>query len=368
MNSAVLHGNSGVLQGIGRISLRLAAALSMTAGLACGSATAQPPATAPDSPVPASVSATQALTDARPSADGSVLTTATPGSSRALTVTVHSAAMNIPIRLEVLPAPDRSRPAPTVYLLNGIDGGADGNWINRTDIAQFFADKQVTVVVPFGGASSYFTDWRADDPVLGRQRWTTFLTEELPPIIDSGFGGNGRNAIIGISMAGTSVFQLALAAPGLYKAIGSYSGCARTSDPPGQLIVDAVVGGGRGNTVNMWGPPTDPAWAANDPYLHADRLRGTAVYVSTGTGLPGPLDTLDGPGIRSSPAKLADQILVGGALETGAVRCTRELRTRLTELAIPATFDMRPTGTHSWGYWQEDLHRSWPVFARALGQ
>ncbi|WP_094027299.1 alpha/beta hydrolase [Nocardia cerradoensis] len=343
----------------------------MTAGLACGPAAAQPPPVeppaAPNSPAVASVSSTQAVTDARPSPDGSVLTTAAPGSPRALTVTVHSAAMNSPIRLEVLPAPDRSRPAPTVYLLNGIDGGADGNWINRTDIAQFFAGEQVNVVVPFGGASSYFTDWRADDPVLGRQRWTTFLTEELPPIIDSGFGGNGRNAIIGISMAGTSVFQLALAAPGLYKAVGSYSGCARTSDPAGQLIVDAVVGGGRGNTVNMWGPPTDPAWAANDPYVHADRLRGTAIYVSTGTGLPGPLDTLNGPGIRSSPAKLADQILVGGALETGAVRCTRELRTRLTELAIPATFDMRPTGTHSWGYWQEDLHRSWPVFAQALG-
>ncbi|OBA63044.1 esterase [Nocardia sp. 852002-20019_SCH5090214] len=337
----------------------------MTAGLACGSATAQPPATAPDSPVPASVSATQALTDARPSADGSVLTTATPGSARALTVTVHSASMNIPIRLEVLPAPDRSRPAPTVYLLNGIDGGADGNWINRTDIAQFFADKQVTVVVPFGGASSYFTDWRADDPVLGRQRWRTFLTKELPPIIDSGFGGTGVNAIAGISMAGTSVFQLALAAPGLYKAVGSYSGCVRTSDPQGQLIVDAVVGNRMGNTVNMWGPPTDPAWAANDPYVHADRLRGTAIYVSTGTGIPGPLDTFQGA--HGDATQLAYQLVFGAALEGVTNLCTHQLHDRLQQLGVPATFDFRPTGTHSWGYWQEDLHTSWPLFADALG-
>ncbi|NKY89302.1 esterase family protein [Nocardia veterana] len=276
--------------------------------------------------------------------------------------------MNIPVRVDVLPAPDRSRPAPTVYLLNGIDGGADGNWISRTDIARFFADRQVNVVVPFGGANSYFADWRVDDPVLGRQRWASFLTAELPPIIDSGFGTNGRNAIIGVSMAGTSVFQLALAAPGRYRAIGSLSGCARTSDPQGRLIVDAVVGAGLGNTVNMWGPPADPAWAANDPYLHADRLRGTAIYVSTGTGAPGPLDTLDGPGIGSNPAKLADQVLVGGALEIGAVRCTRELRDRFTELGIPATVELRPNGTHSWGYWQEDLHRSWPLFAAALEQ
>ncbi|WP_372465997.1 alpha/beta hydrolase [Nocardia spumae] len=346
----------------------------MAAGLAVtGPATAQDPSVPPPASAPANTAAAASIsTDrvrsaARPAADGSYLADAVAGSPRALTVTVHSAAMNVPVRLEVLAAPDRSRPAPTLYLLNGIDGGAGGNWLNRTDVASFFADKQVNVVVPFGGASSYFTDWRADDPVLGRQRWSTFLTRELPSIIDSGFGGSGVNAIAGISMAGTSVFQLALAAPGLYKAIGSYSGCVRTSDPQGQLIVDAVVGGRMGNTVNMWGPPTDPAWAANDPYLHADRLRGTAIYVSTGTGLPGPLDTLDGPGIHDNPATLADQLLVGGALETGAVRCTRELRDRFTELGIPATIDMRPDGTHSWGYWQQDLHRSWPMIATAVG-
>nr|WP_227982683.1 alpha/beta hydrolase family protein [Nocardia spumae] len=367
MDSAVRHGLS-------QLSGRAAAAACLAAGLAVtGPATAQDPSVPPPASAPANTAAAASIsTDrvrsaARPAADGSYLADAVAGSPRALTVTVHSAAMNVPVRLEVLAAPDRSRPAPTLYLLNGIDGGAGGNWLNRTDVASFFADKQVNVVVPFGGASSYFTDWRADDPVLGRQRWSTFLTRELPSIIDSGFGGSGVNAIAGISMAGTSVFQLALAAPGLYKAIGSYSGCVRTSDPQGQLIVDAVVGGRMGNTVNMWGPPTDPAWAANDPYLHADRLRGTAIYVSTGTGLPGPLDTLDGPGIHDNPATLADQLLVGGALETGAVRCTRELRDRFTELGIPATIDMRPDGTHSWGYWQQDLHRSWPMIATAVG-
>ncbi|WP_312030905.1 alpha/beta hydrolase [Nocardia vermiculata] len=316
--------------------------------------------------VPVPVSAPEVSTAAQPASDGSALESVRPGSSRALAMTVHSTAMDIPVRVDVLPAPDRSRPAPTLYLLNGVDGGADGNWLNRTDVVDFFAGKQVNVVVPFGGASSYFTDWRADDPVLGRQRWETFLTRELPPIVDSGFGGNGVNAIAGISMAGTSVFQLALAAPGLYRAIGSYSGCVRTSDPRGQLIVDAVVGGRMGNTVNMWGPPTDPAWAANDPYLHAEQLRGTAIYVSTGTGVPGPLDTPTGPGIRSDSVKLADQLVVGGVLESGAVTCTRELRDRFSALGIPATVDIRPTGTHSWGYWQQDLHNSWPLFAHAL--
>ncbi|TQM31133.1 alpha/beta hydrolase [Nocardia bhagyanarayanae] len=298
--------------------------------------------------------------------DPARLVSIAPGQGRALELVVHSPAMDRDLDLTVLPARDRAWPAPVLYLLNGVDGGAGGSWTGNTDIDRFFADRQVTVVVPRGGAGTYFTDWRADDPVLGRQRWTTFLTRELPPLIDTAFLGTGANAIAGVSMAGTSVFQLALAAPGRYRAIGSFSGCARTSDPQGRAVVSAIVAAHRGDPANMWGPPGDAAWADNDPYLHADRLRGTTVYVSTGTGLPGPLDTLDGPGIGASAAKLTDQLAIGGVLEAITSRCTEQLRDRLRDLGIPATFEHRATGTHSWGYWQRDLHTAWPVLAAAL--
>ena len=44
---------------------------------------------------------------------------------------------------------------------------------------------------PIGGACTYYTDWVNDDPVLGRNKWKTFLTEELPPLIDGALGTNG---------------------------------------------------------------------------------------------------------------------------------------------------------------------------------
>ncbi|WP_040752037.1 alpha/beta hydrolase [Nocardia transvalensis] len=299
--------------------------------------------------------------------DGSHLVAATDSADGMLALQVHSAAMGADLTVKVRPAPDDSRPAPVLYLLNGASGGADSSsWTEQTDITEFFRDKQVTLVVPMGGNGSYFADWRADDPVLGRQRWTTFLTRELPPIVDSAFRGSGANAVAGISMAGTSVFQLALAAPGLYRAIGSYSGCVQTSDLQGQAFVDAVVLRWRGNPANLWGPPNDPTWAANDPFLHADRLRGTAVYVSNGSGFPGPYDTLDGPGIHGNGGKLIGQLVSGGILEAITQRCAESLRDRLDQLDIPATFDIRPVGTHSWGYWQDDLHRSWELFEPAL--
>ncbi|MGV9675794.1 alpha/beta hydrolase [Nocardia sp. NPDC003482] len=301
------------------------------------------------------------------SPDGSRLVGVGERQGRTVDLAIHSAAMDAVITVKVLLPVDDSRPAPVLYLLNGANGGTEASsWNEQTDVVDFFADKQVTVVIPMGGRGSYFTDWRADDPVLGRQRWTTFLTRELPPIIDSAFRGTGANAIAGISMAGTSVFQLALAAPGLYRALGSYSGCVQTSSPQGEAMVTAVVGRYAGNSVNMWGPPGDPAWAANDAYLHADRLRGTAIYVSAGTGLPGPLDTLDGPGVNGNGQKLFSQLTTGLVIEAITNQCAQALRTRLAALAVPATFNLRPTGTHSWGYWQQDLHDSWPLFEQAL--
>ncbi|KIA61041.1 alpha/beta hydrolase [Nocardia vulneris] len=357
--------------GDGQLGRRVAALLGVAVVLCSGAAAfADQAATIADQ---AAAIADQAAAAARPSANGSRLIDVRPGPGRVLDLTVHSVAMGRAVPVEVLPAVNVSQPAPTLYLLNGVDGGGEPgrwrdsrNWLTETDAERFFADQQVTVVMPVGGGGSFFADWRADDPILGRQQWTSFLATELPAIIDSAFRGTGANAIAGPSMASSAVFRLALAAPGRFRAIGSYSGCVRTSDPFGQAMVDAVVLGKQGNPVNLWGPPTDPAWAANDPYLHADRLRGTTIYVSTGSGRPGPLDTLDGPGIDADPLKLLDQLTVGGLLDVVASACTAQLRTRLRELNIPATFDVRE-GTHSWGYWQQDLHNSWPVLRAALG-
>ncbi|WP_280232367.1 alpha/beta hydrolase, partial [Nocardia cyriacigeorgica] len=142
---------------------------------------------------------TQILAAARPAENGSHLTAVRAGPGRRLDLQVYSAAMNTTVTVRVLRAADPARPAPVLYLLNGAHGGRDdSSWNDRTDIDEFFVDEQVTVVVPMGGAGSYFTDWRSDDPILGRQRWTTFLTKELPPVIDSAFSGTGANAIAGI--------------------------------------------------------------------------------------------------------------------------------------------------------------------------
>ncbi|MFC9967249.1 alpha/beta hydrolase [Nocardia ignorata] len=288
-----------------------------------------------------------------------------PLGGRQFEVVVHSAAMNRPITLWMShPGPG----APALYLLNAVDGGESGGpWMRRTDVVDFFADKPVNVIVPIGGRASMYTDWQRDDPVLGRNKWTTFLTSELPPLLDDRFGMTGANGVAGLSMSATSALNLAIAAPGRYRAVGAFSGCTQTANPLAQTLVRSQLATFGANADNMWGGPGDPAWVANDPVLHADRLRGTSVYLSSGNGAPGPHEALNDPSIAGNVGVLLDRVLVGGTMEAVVGSCSGPLAGRLGQLGIPADVRFRAAGTHAWPYWQDDVHDSWPMFAAALG-
>ncbi|MEV6427954.1 alpha/beta hydrolase family protein [Nocardia sp. NPDC051463] len=301
--------------------------------------------------------------------DGSKIAKAEYKDTRSIRLTVFSAAMDKNITIDVQRPADASVPRPTLYLLNGAGGGEDdASWVAKTDALQFLADKNVNVVQPIGGKWSYYTDWIKDDPTLGRNKWKTFFTEELPPLIDGALGTNGVNAIAGLSTSGTTVLALPIAKPGLYKAVAAYSGCAQTSDPVGSEFVKLTVETwGGGNTDNMWGPQGSPDWKANDPYLNAEGLRGLDLYISSGNGLPGQYDQLNNPYALPGSFGLANQILIGGVIEAGTNFCTHNLQDKLNQLGIPATFNFRPGGTHSWGYWNDELHASWPLLAKGLG-
>ncbi|WP_245713702.1 alpha/beta hydrolase [Nocardia vaccinii] len=282
---------------------------------------------------------------------------------------VYSAAMGKQIAVDVLRPADTSRPAPNLYMLNGLDAGEGPmNWQKQTAAIQWLGDKPVNVIQPIGGRGSYYTDWEKPDPRLGVNKWKTFLTEELPPLLDGTLHSTGLNALTGLSMSGTSVLQLAEAEPGLWKSVAAYSGCAQISDPMGRLFVNLVIGlWAGGNTLNMYGPADSPLWAQNDPLINAEKLRGTLLYISSGNGLPTPRDVQNYQNqARGGPAGDVN-LGLGMLIEAAADQCTHNLQTRLDALHIPATFQFTPTGTHYWPYWEEALHNSWPLLARGMG-
>ncbi|MFE3986935.1 alpha/beta hydrolase [Nocardia tengchongensis] len=310
---------------------------------------------------PGLAAAADPLADQALAADGSRIDHVVQRGDRRSVVSVYSSAMNRDIEVSVVLATDQSVPRPTLYLLNGAEDGVDQNgnevsWETRTDIVDFLADQNVNVVNVLDGRYTYYTDWQSDDPMLGRNRWTTFLTQELPPLMDQSLGASGRNAIAGVSMSATSALALAESAPGLYASVASFSGCAQTGTDPGRRYLQAVVLSGGGNPWNIWGPDDAPAWTSNDPSTPAnlERLRGTDLHLAAGTG--------------ANPAA-AGGGQVGAsstALESTVENCTRALQSSLGELDIDAAFDYLPGGGHNWPSWQADFHQAWPGMARAL--
>ncbi|WP_277831435.1 alpha/beta hydrolase [Speluncibacter jeojiensis] len=284
-------------------------------------------------------------------------------SDRLVLLQVASPAMRRVVPVKVLKAADGSRPRGAYYLLDGNSGRVDDtNWLDPADgdAQAFFTDKNVNVVFPIGGTGTMYTDWQQDHPKFGRVKWETFLTEELPPLIDARFHTDGRNAIGGISMGAEAAVMLAERHPGLYRAVAGYSGCYQTMGAAGELLTDLVVINGNASGAQMWGPPGGPDWRAHDIFAGAAKLRGTAVYLSSGSGLPGPHETLQTP-------NLLQVVTTGGVLEFGSNACTDQLTGALRSAGVDVTRSATPVGVHAWAYWRDELARSWPTLQRALG-
>ncbi|MEV0296898.1 alpha/beta hydrolase family protein [Nocardia sp. NPDC050710] len=278
---------------------------------------------------------------------------------------IASAAMRRIIVVDVLRG-SGSGPRPTLYLLDGVDGEATSGWLTKGGAAEYFADKPVDVVLTSGGTGSMYSDWVRHDAALGLNRWETFLTDELPPIVESLVKSNGTRAIAGVSMGAQAAMMLAQRYPGRYRAVAGMSGCYSTADPLGHAVTTITVASRGGNAENLWGPPNSPEWAAHDTVLGAERLRGTAIYLSAASGAPTGADLV---AVANAP-NIVDALGVAGggaALEAGARACTERLATRLAELKIPATVDYADVGMHTWVDFEAQLPRAWSVLAAALG-
>lgn len=336
----------------------------ITAAMAVIAAVAAAPVTAdPVTPAPQAPAAPPPAVD--PSMTRTGLISIEKVSPRRERLAIASAAMRRIITVDVLRGPGAG-PRPVLYLLDGVDGDATSAWLTKGNAAEFFADKPVDVVLTGGGTGSMYSDWIRHDTALGLNRWETFLTTELPPIVESLLRTDGRRAIAGVSMGAQAAMMLAQRHPGWYRAVAGMSGCYSTSDPLGHAVTTITVASRGGNVDNLWGPPTSPEWSAHDSLLHAEGLRGTGIYLSAATGLPTGADLV---AVAGSPT-IAEALRTAGggaALEAGARACTERFAARLAELKISATVEYSPAGMHTWPDFQAQLPKMWDVLASALG-
>ena len=275
-------------------------------------------------------------------------------------LTVPSTAMGRGIRVEFH---DGGPGAHALYLLDSMEAGDDFNgWDINTAAFDWYRDSGISVVMPVGGKSSFYSDWYG--PAAGNggtytYKWETFLTQELPAYLatDRKVPTTG-NAIVGFSMGGSSALVLAAHHPAQFIYAGSLSGFLNLSADPGQVGIAMMWNGGFSREA-MWGPPGDPAWARNDPTVQAGRLaaNGTRLWIYCGNGTP------------TDPALASPDAPIGGLgfLEGMAIDSNRAF----TDAYIAAggnnaTFNF-PDGIHSWGYSGQQLQQMKPDMQRTLG-
>ena len=284
--------------------------------------------------------------------------------NRRVAVFIRSAAMSEQLmQVQILLARDwHSNPQakfPEVWALDGLRARDDENgWTIETNIEQFYADKNVNVILPVGGESSFYSDWQR--PNNGKNyKWETFLTKELVPVLNNEFRSNNSRAVVGISMGGTAAINLAERNPHLFKFVGSFSGYLDTTTTGMPTAIKAAqMDAGGYDSEAMWGPAGSQDWIDHDPKLGIEALKDMTVYVSSGSGR-------DDFGNPESVAKGAANP-AGVGLEVISRLSTQTFVDYASRTPVKPVVKFRPSGVHSWEYWQFEMTQAWPYIANAL--
>ncbi|CAM4284734.1 Diacylglycerol acyltransferase/mycolyltransferase Ag85B precursor [Mycobacterium basiliense] len=250
--------------------------------------------------------------------------------------------------------------ASAVYLLDGLRARDDrSGWDIETNAFDEYLGSGMSVVAPVGGRSSFYADWygpanNAGGPVT--YKWETFLTSELPNYLAGRGVRTTRNAVVGVSMSGSSALILAAYHPQQFAFAASLSALLTPSSGQGPMLIGLAMNDEGGfNPQDMWGPTGGPGWQRNDPTVQAGRLAGnnTRLWVYSGNGTPSEI------GEGSIPGQVIEQMILNSnvAFRDAYVAAGGH----------NATFNIDNNGVHSWGYWNAQLVAMMPDMQQTLG-
>lgn len=258
---------------------------------------------------------------------------------------------NIPVQIQ----PSGRGGNAGLYMLDGLRATEASNaWLVDTNAAATYADSNITLVMPVGGAASFYADWNGpatydlENPV--NYQWETFLTSELPAYLEGNFGvARNNNSILGLSMGATAALTLAAKHPQQYRQALSFSGYLTTTMPGWQTMMRAaLLDAGMYNLNNMYGSVLSPRRFENDPFLNMEGLRNTDVYISAATGVAGPQDA----------GYLPEHQASGAALEAASRVSTQAWDAKARAQGINFTADYPETGLHNWANFGDQMNKT----------
>lgn len=240
----------------------------------------------------------------------------------------YSKALQQQVTLNVLlpevPKMDAAAGAPegmykTLYLFHGLTNDYSA-WMRKSSIEKYAEHFEIAVVMPSVGRSWY------TDTAYG-ENYFTFVTEELPQVCRSYFGGMSArredNLVAGLSMGGYGAIKAALACP------DQYSGCASLS---GALDITRK----------------------NHPY-RLEEWRGIFGFdLKDAAELAGSNHDLFALTRNNKEAGASfPKLYLWCGTEDSFLVTNREYDALLTQLQIPHSYE-ESEGDHSWKWW--DLH------------
>jgi diacylglycerol O-acyltransferase / trehalose O-mycolyltransferase len=274
---------------------------------------------------------------------------------RLVDLTVQSPALGRTAKVRLL-TPDgwqERRPRqrwPVLYLLHGCCDTYD-SWTRETDVEELRALRGVLVVMPEAGTVGWYSDWW-NYGEGGPPAWETFHLGELRRLLEAGFGAGHRRVVAGLSMGGTGALTYTARHPGMFRATASYSGVVHPLQPGWPEGFLGLLRSFGADPLALWGDPVAQReiWEAHDPYHLARRLRQAPLFLSVGNGQAGPFDPPGTFDELEAALRLQNQSLAG----------------RLEQRGAEVRVDFYGPGTHSWPYWERELHRSLPMLLDAL--
>ena len=240
---------------------------------------------------------------------------------------------------------------PVLYLLHGCCDTYD-SWTRETDVEELAALRGVLVVMPEAGPVGWYSNWW-NGGAGGPPAWETFHLSELRKLLEHGYGAGHQRVIAGLSMGGFGALSYAGRNPGMFRAAASYSGVVHPLLPGFPQGLMSLLSAFGEDPLALWGDPVAQRriWEAHDPYYFAQRLLPIPVFLSSGDGTAG--GPFDPPGTTDDLEALLNVM-------------NHVLAARFQEVGVSLATDFYGPGTHSWPYWERELHRSLPLLLDAL--
>lgn len=157
------------------------------------------------------------------------------------------------------PKANAQQPVPVIYWLSGLTC-TDENFVQKAGAQRYAAEHNVAIVAPdtsprgasvpddaegawdFGLGAGYYVDAK-QSPWCKHYNMYSYVTRELPGLIESAFPVTARKSIMGHSMGGHGALTIALKNARQYQSVSAFSPiCAPMQTPWGQKALGTFLG------------------------------------------------------------------------------------------------------------------------------